>query len=419
MINAIPDSPRFIIDYELQRIGIINFNESIGFVRVLPEVRRKLLVSTVENNELLDLISEEIEIGVDHFLTVIVSGTMDSPQFLMIDETVPEDFVETEAPKLRVVHASPSAPATVDFHLDADDEPLSGPLLRIDTNTVSESLILEASVSLRARLTDPADDLPFWDSGIFSVSEFTRSIFILTDYFGPGDEIARMISYGATIFPDEDLISAVSFANMISDQSTVDFYIGDTLVEGTLVADTLIAEDINFGDIQNYIQLPPGEYAVKVTTANDADDIIAEAGFFAAIGEYHTIFTTGLATTNTLAISSDDLRRISSRAAVTFTHAAAIVGAVDMYFLLPGQTVENVRPFFSEVENNSSRNIRLQEGTYNVVFTFTRTRDIALDAGLMSISGNELHRIYLIDSIGGNEPLQTILAYDLDPNFSP
>ena len=411
VFNAIPDSPGLIVNFENQSIGFIEFGASSAFIQVLPEVTRTLRVSFIENREETTLIGRDVEIAVDDFLTAVIAGTMNDPQVILISD-IPADFVaDGTISELRIVHAATAATTTVNFHLTADDVPAGNPLVSVSRNSATELIIIEASENARLRVFN-SDSVSLWDSGTFNFIASARSLFLLLDYFGPGNTVVRTVSVGAAAtssFPGEVITSSVRFANMVSDRTAVDLYL-----DGALMAAGLL-----FGDVGDYQDLDAGEYTVTVTTANSIDDVIAEMTHTAVSGEFHTVIATGLGEFNGILNSEDDLRRVASRANVAFSNVSPTAGAADLYVLQPGQSITDFLPSVSGLSSPGNASTRLVPGTYELTLTQSGTRTVTFGPQQISVSADGLYRVYFTDSPGGGNPVQIILGDDYSPDFNP
>ncbi len=412
VVNTISDSSSLNVDYETQRIGFVDFAESTAFIQVLPDVTRTLLVSFVRDNQLVGLISQDIEIGIDHLTTVIIAGTMSEPLLLIIED-LPVDFPEDNTlAELRFVHAATSLPSSVDFHLTAADAPAGTPLVTLPLNAVSELIDFEENTESRLQTFITGQPDPFWDSGSFPVPASSRPLLILVDYFGPGDTEARVISVsgiGTAMFPNEVLDSSRRLANMNADITSVDIYLDEEL----------IGEDMLFGDISGFDDIDPGTYTLVVTTANSVEDVITEDTFTAVSGEFQTIVTAGIEGERSIITTIDDFRRVTDRATLAITNSSPAAGSVDVYILLAGQSVDDVLPAITALFYPSHSRLRLVAGTYDVVFTEPGTKTITIGPERLTLESLGLYRIYMTDSAGGGAPVNIILGDDFDPPFSP
>jgi hypothetical protein len=325
---------------------------------------------------------------------------MTSPELILIEDVPPEYADDGTISKLRFIHAATSVQTSVDFHLTENDAPAGEPTASVPINSVTELISIEASETVRLRAFDTTGDA-LWDSGSFLLSASTSQMFVLLDYFGPGDSKVRavsMTSSAAENFPNEVITSSSRYANMISDRTAVDFYLGGTLM----------AEDMLFGDVDTYQNLVAGEYDIMVTTANDIDDVIAETTFTAESGQFHSIIATGVGDSNAVLGIQDDLRRGSSRARVAFTNTSPAVGNVDLYMLTTGQSVDDQRAHILSLVSPGSSDVRVSEGTYDLVLTTAGTNTIVFGPEQISVNNNSLYRIYFTDSAGGGEPVLTL-----------
>lgn len=410
-LNAIPDSPGLIVDFENQSIGFINFGESTAFVQVLPEVTRTLRISFIENQLRTPLIARDVRIPVDNLLTVVISGTMADPQLVFINDTPTEFTEDATALELRFVHAAIAGTAIVDFHLSTDDAPASTPLVSVSRNSATELISVEALEEARIRVLS-SDSVSLWDSGMFPLVAATRPLFVLLDYFGPGNTVVRTVSVNAIVttrFPNEMIANSLRFANMISDRTAIDMYLDDALM----------AEDLLFGDVGNYQNLDAGDFTVIVTTANSINDVIAETSVTITNGEYQTVIATGVGELNSTLYSQDDLRRVASKASIAFSNVAPAAGSADIYILEPGQSVDNTLPNISGLSSPGNEVIRVNPGTYNLTLTQSGNNTVTFGPEQININENGLYRIYFTDSPGGGNPVQIILGDEFNPDFEP
>ena len=400
------------MDYEIQRIGSVNFAGATTFIQVLPEVTRELKFSFISNGALTLLASTLVRVEVDHFVTAVISGTMAAPEIIIIDDAPGEVDETTTIAELEFVHGASNVTSAVDFHVTLDDAPAGAPLTTLAANTASPLIPFESASNSRLRVFSPGNTVPLWDSGSFSIAARTRPLYVLLDYFGPGEASVRSVVIGLTgsaTFPEEVLPAAISFSNMISDRGPVDIYLDDVLR----------AEDLLFGDVGDYIELAGGTYTYKLTTADLIDDVIIEAPITVGNGEFQTVTATGVDESNATLFTLDDLRRVTTRAALSTVHAAPSLGTIDLYVLSPGETVDNHFPTLTELPFDSSANLSLIEGTYDLFLTESATKTIVLGPERISVDANGLYRINLADAVGGGEPAQIILGFDFDPEFNP
>jgi Domain of unknown function (DUF4397) len=411
VLNAIPDSPGLIINFENQPIGFIEFGNSSAVTQVLPEVTRSVRVTFIDNRIETLLISANAEITVDNLLTVVVAGTMAAPELILINDAPPEFAEGATTSEARFVHAATASTSVVDFHFTASDAPLGASLASVSRNSATELIDVEANASARLRVLD-SDRITLWDSGAFSFAALARPLFVLLDYFGPGETLVRSILVGSTNtskFPSELITSSLRFANMISDRTAIDMYLDDTL----------LAEDLLFGDVGSYQNLDEGDYEVTVTTANSVDDVIAVRPVSIVSGEFHTVIATGVGDLNGTLNSRDDLRRVASRSNVAFSNVAPAATSVDLYILQSTQTVDNSAPSITGLRFPQSESIRIIDGTYELTLTQGGTRNIVFGPEQITVEPNGLYRVYFADSAGGGDPIQLILGDEFTPGFDP
>ncbi len=403
VVNAIPDSPGFSINFENQGVGFVDFGDSTPFVAVLPEVTRSLRVLYISNSQQTTLVQTELRIGINRFATAVITGTMANPQILLLDEA-PVEF-ETGKAGVRFVHAASSVSGSVDFHLTTGDDPPGVAITTVPANSISEFFLFDAAEDLHLRAIASADSSTLWDSGVFATSAATGSLFVLLDYFGPGGGSARMIavsSAGSLGFPSEVLPAAVHFLNMIPDRTAIDFYLDDVL----------IAEDLLFGDITDFTVLTAGDHTVRSTTANDATDVIVENTFTGGAGTFNSLAATGIGTTNSHLAGTEDRRRALGSATVSIKNFSPEAGLIDAFLLSSGQTVTNIRPTVDNLVSPGARRLKVLPGTYDVVLTEAANSTIVFGPSSTTFEDSHLYQLYFTDVDGGGGPVQLILRED-------
>jgi hypothetical protein len=173
-----------------------------------------------------------------------------------------------------------------------------------------------------------------------------------------------------------------------------------------------------FGDVSEINPIDPDSYSVKVTTANSIEDVLAEDTFTSLAGVFHTLVLNGLDSDRAIMTTPDDFRRVTERATLAVSNSAPTAGSVDVYVMQSGQSVDNNVPGISVLDYPGHRNLRLVNGTYDIVFASTGTKTVVFGPERLTFDSLGLYRIYLTDSIGGGEPLGIILGDDFDPAFS-
>ncbi len=89
--------------------------------------------------------------------------------------------------------------------------------------------------------------------------------------------------------------------------------------------DELISEDLLFTDQVPYMPLNSGNYLIKVTTANDPENILLEELTFVYSGEYHSLYVTGLADAISPLLVIDNNRTITNLAQLNIIQKCAFI----------------------------------------------------------------------------------------------
>lgn len=395
-VNTIPDSPELVVVTNNLRTGNIGFGQATANTNVLPQIPLDYRISynnnTVDETYLEGAVT--LDIGFSH--TVLITGTFATPTVTEIVDPPFEYATGTTDTRIRVVNATSSvASATVNItNPNGNDQSIvatNGQPTAFTTTTAGEGVQIE--------VTDTSSGAVLWRSGEIILSAAGDRFFVLQDYFGPGTESVRMVSFndpsGTELFVNEQLIAAVRFTNQAADRGPLDFYVDDVLVATQ-----------GFNGVSDYVPAPTGSAVVRVTPAGDADTVLAEGERLFFSGTFHTIQVAANADATGIATGffAENVQPIATVARLNFTKAAPSVGLVDLYFQDQGEALVGL-PDFVQVAELVTGSITVPPAVYDLYVTETGNQTQLLGPIPLDLEASNTYTIQITDSEGGGTPL--------------
>lgn len=395
VVHAMPDSPNLRIELQTQALGSLNYGDSTPFRQVLPEINRTLEISYFNGTDFTMVTEETINIGLDHAVTVVISGTLAAPQIFSFEEPASTG----ENIPIRFINAAGSA-GTYDIYLTQDDDPAVSPVAQLSQfEDLKVERVAAENYRLRFANSDSSDIL--WDSGIFTLPENITPVFVLADNFGSSTNPVRMLSADFESFPEDQTQAELQLAQMIPDTTgLVDVY-----MDGELVA-----SELDYRDITDYQSIVPGAKLVTVTESGLPENIIDESTLFVTPGDFQSI-----SIFNTLAFAStvlnrEDLRRVPNNVSLTISHFAPSAGIVTLYVTGPGEDFQDFNSIVQmSVENTQT--LVVAQADYDLVLTDPENNEVIRTT--LPAADGALYRLYLTDTPGGGSPVELLRRGDL------
>jgi len=229
--------------------------------------------------------------------------------------------------RVRVVHASPDAPA-VDVTIEETADVLVEDAAFGDAATVT---VPEGEYTLEVRPATEDNDgdvVATFDVAVAEGSVYTAfAVGYLDPDSAPADEAFDLeitLDAGSGGEPAEDADASLRAAHMSPDAPNVDVYVdGDAVLE-----------DVPFRAVSDYLSLESGEYEVKITAAGDTDTVVFDSDVPLESGMAYTAAAIGeLSEENQpfeVALLEDDLSDPGEMARVRVVHASPDAPAVDV-----------------------------------------------------------------------------------------
>ena len=225
-LNAIPDAPPLFIEYGTQSLGNIPYGEASGVQNVIPGLERTTKVSYAVGRELQTIAETTLLVPQDQLITVVLTGTLDSVQFLTLEEdtSLPTDDATTT--DLIFVNATSNpAPIQIDL-IDGAEAAATIFTSTLSAGETTNALSVTESTQLSINTYNTDTDQLIWQSGDFGAAAGLRPIIMLVDHFGPSPEHRGLYITPIGLFPfaNESLPSALSFIHLIPDRTSIDIY---------------------------------------------------------------------------------------------------------------------------------------------------------------------------------------------------
>ncbi|NJN52432.1 MAG: DUF4397 domain-containing protein, partial [Gammaproteobacteria bacterium] len=399
-VNAIPDSVALNVAIEKTAFARVGFNNASART---PITARKLRVDVLyqdANGASVTLINKDhVTVREDRNLAVYLTGPVATPQLWSVD-TAQIELAAGRA-EISFVHV---ATALNDIEVF-----LTEPATDISAATPSATLDLRESVAptdiatgdYRLRLRAAGSTTLLFDSGTFSLTDQSRIVFAVIDYFGPGSSPVRAIridTVGTSIFPASATPAAVSVTNLAADTLSVDASFSST-------AGSFSIDDVDYPAGSATTTTPAATYDTTVIADDNGAAIVAQGSQLIAPSETRTLVLLGTALSgyqNRFIVAP--VRPVANEATVRVIHAAPVAASVDFYLVPANAGVTSNVPMFTALPILTSAELTMLPGSYDAVFTTATTKDIVAGPLTVNLTARSLNTIYSHDAIGGGAP---------------
>ena len=411
IINAIPDAPTLSLIVNDEAAGVAPFGQaSNGFSSsdggtVTLSVVYNTADGVTEN--FLDNLSVPISNGREIY--ILLTGTFASPITSVIDNPVfaiDSSGSVASSTSLNVQFGdSVNNGQAVDIYLTQTDAVLtaSTPAATLSFDGVSTLENFSAASDYRIRITAVGSTDVLYDSGTITLSAIHNQIFMLVDYFGPGDAPFRVISISngvASTIDGEELPSELRVANFITNTPSVDFYFNDTNDAPEFTA-------VSFGEFTSYMTFDVGEMSINITPNGENTNFLYEQNLTLIAGASRTLVLAGDPTSDNGVsgrVISDSDRPIATQLQLKFIHASAGSGTIDFYVLESSEALSaDTTPDVTAARFLSNANIPVALGTYDLVATLNGETTILAGPTRLSVDVG-IYSIILSESPNGGAP---------------
>ncbi|RUO20598.1 DUF4397 domain-containing protein [Aliidiomarina haloalkalitolerans] len=315
--------------------------------------------------------------------------------------------------RLQVLHGVP-VDLTVDVYLTAFDADLSAeqPAATLSYQDYTGQVEVAAGdYQIRITVAGDADAVVF-DSGEVTFPAGADLFVTATPSVGANSAnrpIALLVAdgEGSAVLHSVDAGADARVVHAVADAPAVD----------VLVNDDAVLTEVPFLAFSDYLNVPAGEYNIKVNAAG-TDVTVIDADLELANAAQYTVLAVGELGGDGIspAVLVDVNRRITTEAIVRIVHASPAAGPVDIY-VTATDDISEAEPAFGGVDFDASDlqatgNVALLPGEYYVTVTLAGTKDAAIGPILLNLLGGGIYTAVAVDATAGGLPPQLILLDD-------
>ncbi|MBT3427165.1 MAG: DUF4397 domain-containing protein [Gammaproteobacteria bacterium] len=295
-----------------------------------------------------------------------------------------------------------------DTFTDSDDNNGTGDFLAFQASLDTPTLTIGSSTNNPYNLlaSNAAEMESLWQSGTFQITPQSRSLIIFLDHYGPDVGKMRGLlinSAGMLTFPEENLQAELRLINLIPDQTAVDIYLDDQL----------LAEDLLFTDQTAYLPTEANEYPVKITVADDPENILLEDAVFIFSGEYHSLYVTGLADAINPILLTENYRIISRQAQLSIIQSAPSTELLDVYLVKQGESISDVNPNGNNISPRTIARLTLEPESYDITLTASEDKTVLAGPETALLEAGHIYRLLIRDPAAGGSPPVIVIDEDL------
>ncbi len=313
--------------------------------------------------------------------------------------------------RLQVVHAAPDAPR-VSVFVTAPNAALSG---TAPTGTFSFKEVL-GPVSVpggdyQIRVTPAgAPQTVVFDSGTVNLAAGGDLLVTAVENTTTGSSPITLLvttSTGNTL----NILDRQTPANLRVVHASPDAPAVDVIANNNFAQP--LVPGLAFPAATGFVSVPPGTYNVKVTPAGNPGVIAIDANPAFDAGREYTVMAVGRLASIEPLVLQDDRRRVSTQAKVRIIHGSPSAGAVDIYVVAPGGSIQSATPAFANVAFKANTGyVSLAAGRYDVIVTPTGSKTAAIGPATVTVANGGIYSVAARDAVGGGTPLSIISLDD-------
>jgi hypothetical protein len=166
-----------------------------------------------------------------------------------------------------------------------------------------------------------------------------------------------------------------------------------------------------------YVTVNAGARALAVRTAAGTTDLAAETATLKADMPHTVILSKDGTGVDLVVLADTNTAPAAGKAKLRLVHAApSAAAAVDVYVTAPGADLAAATPTATNVAYEAaSKYLELAAGTYQIRFTATGTKTVALDAGEVTLTAGQIRTTAALDAAAGGTPLRAVVIQDKNP----
>jgi Domain of unknown function (DUF4397) len=183
----------------------------------------------------------------------------------------------------------------------------------------------------------------------------------------------------------------------------------------------VLAYNLGLGTITSYVPITPGSYGINVDAAGTHTQLVSASGTFVASAQYTVLIGNYANALQELILKDQTIAAPTGQIAVRFIDQSVRAGAVDLYLIPSGSTIDKVKPVLTGVTFNTNTGyFNVPSGTYTLVVvptgtTPTPTSNTLYTGASVTYASGVARTFVLIDQQLVTQPgLQVIIANDYD-----
>ena len=323
-----------------------------------------------------------------------------------------ESSVTPGSARAQVVHATPDAP-TVDVYVTEPGADLAT-AVPLGSFSFRESLgpveVPAGAYQIRVTLLGDPDTVVF-DSGQIDLTDGADLLLAAIENTSTGGHPVNLLvmdGAGSSLIQDSNTPAAARVIHNSPDTPAVDVVVNNDFTAP-------LVEDLLFPTATDYVTVPPADYNVKVTAANNPGLVAIDADLTLDAGVFYSVYAKDFFANVAPLVLIDDQRPVATEAKIRLIHGSPSAGPVDIYLSAPGDDLATLTPNFSNVPFDADTGyISLTGGDYRVRVTPTGTQTVAIDTGTISLADGRIYTAVARDNVGGGLPLDLILLDDFN-----
>jgi hypothetical protein len=408
LVNTLPDSPTLLAGLDGNTLTSVSFGQATA-LQQLATGKYAINVQYVDPDaKTVTLISkEQVTVNTNEQETVFIVGTLSDRHTKTVLNPVPN--IAAGNAEVQVMQTVQNQSLDVYLTDASADIGTSPKLATVAFDQTSDLTTVPSGANYRLRVTEAGSTTVLYDSGVFPISELTRVIFVVINYYGPGGSgfrVVQLSNQGSTNFPNEVLPVAFRVANMIPDLPLADLYIGP-------VAGTPAFAGVPFGTVATAQLFAPGILNCTLTPAGDPTTVLFTGSGCSVIvtaGETRTLVLTkaGLAVVSRASV--DNTRPISSEGQLQIINAAPSSAQPDMFLIAAGGSLTGATAKVVNQPLLSIASAVASAGDYDVAFTATASTTAIAGPVPLTIENGGIYTVYAIDAAGGGPPYQVVIT---------
>lgn len=184
------------------------------------------------------------------------------------------------------------------------------------------------------------------------------------------------------------------------------------------VEKTIFASNVGEGFVSNYGTTAPSPAAQVTVTAATGGATLASAAVTLNVSAHHSVFLTDNGSTPTLyslsVLEDQSVPAASGHSAFRFLNQAPRTGALDVYMVPSGTTLDNAIPICTNIPvGQTCGYVSFTSQTVTMVITPTGTTTVKYTSTPLALVGGEVRTVVMVDSqLTSNPPVQVVIAND-------